>query len=95
MHKKNMENAMTLSGFSEAYGRLNGIEKDLAFAEIAGNRDALLKLEKEKADLNEKAENLLKTIGLSLIDLSPRYACEKCNDTGYVGTHRCDCYDKK
>lgn len=93
--QKNMENAMALSGFSDAYGRLNGIEKDLAFAEIANNQDALIKLEKEKAELNEKVENLLKTIGLSLIDLSPRYACEKCKDTGYVGTHRCDCYDKK
>ena len=51
--------------------------------------------EKEQKNLNEKAEKLLSPKGLSFTDLSPRYACEKCNDTGYVGTHRCDCFDKK
>lgn len=92
---KNLEKAMEVEGFSEVYSRLNGIEKDLAFAEIAKNDTLLSTLETEKSILTVKAETLLKTIGLSLIDLSPRYACEKCNDTGYIGTNRCDCFDKK
>ena len=79
----------------DVYGRLNGMEKDLAFAEIAGDEKALTALEQEKQNLISRAEEMLKTIDIALIDLSPRYACEKCNDTGYVGTHRCDCYDKK
>jgi DNA replication protein DnaC len=70
------------------------MEKDLAFAEIAGDKIALSTLENEKNDLTLKAQNLLKKINLSLSDLTPKYACEKCNDTGYVGTHRCDCFDK-
>ncbi len=92
--QKNSERAMELDGFSTCYGRLNGIEKDLAFAELSGNKESLLILEKEKADLTTKIEGLLATIGLKLIDLSPRYACEKCHDTGYIGTHRCDCFGK-
>jgi len=70
------------------------MEKDLAFAEIANDSATLSALEEEKALLTVKAEKLLKTAGLTMRDLSPIYRCEKCNDTGYVGTHRCDCFDK-
>ena len=78
----------------DAYSRLNGIEKDLAFAEIADDKQALTSLENEKTELTSTIERILKTIGLTLTDLSPRYMCDKCKDTGYVGTHRCDCFDK-
>lgn len=92
--QKNTDTAMSIDGFSAVYGRLNGIEKDLAFAEINGDSNALAKLEAEKKELLTRAENLLEKHGLTLRDLSPRFMCEKCNDTGYVGTHRCDCYNK-
>ena len=92
--QKNNEIAMAIDGFSDVYGRLNSIEKDLAFAEIANDKSALESLEKEKKTLTEKGESLLKTKRLSFKDLSPIFACEKCNDTGYVGTHRCDCFNK-
>ncbi len=93
--QKNCEKAMSLEGFSHIFGRLNSIEKDLAFAELSGNLESLNNLEKEKVELTQKATDILKTANLTLRDLSPVYACEKCNDTGYVGTHRCDCYDKQ
>ena len=53
------------------------------------------KLNAEKSELNDRAKNLLSAVGLNMSDLSPKYACDKCKDTGYVGTHRCDCFDKK
>ena len=93
--QKNNEIAMSIDGFLDVYGRLNSIEKDLAFAEIANDNIALEKLEQEKIELNKKAQDLLKKKNLTLEDLSPKYRCEKCKDTGYVGTHRCDCFDKK
>ena len=93
--QKNLEKAQELPDFSKVYERLFGIEKDLAFAEIAENSDAMEKLNAEKAELNERAKTLLSAIGLTMSDLSPKYACDKCNDTGYVGTHRCDCFNKK
>ncbi len=92
--QSNMDTAMGIDGFSAVYGRLNGIEKDLAFAEINSDSNALERLEKEKQDLILNAEKLLSTKKLTLRDLSPRYICEKCKDTGYVGTHRCDCFNK-
>ena len=93
--QKNVTAAQELDGFNSINSRLNSIEKDLAFAEISGNKDALSALEKEQKDLLQQAENILSTIGLTLRDLSPRFICEKCSDTGYVGTHRCDCFNKK
>ncbi|MBP5466146.1 MAG: DnaD domain protein [Clostridia bacterium] len=92
--QKNLERAQELEGFSKIYERLFGIEKDLAFAEIANDGKTTEELKAEKSALTEKAEKLLEKIGLDMSDLSPRYACEKCNDTGYVGTHRCDCFYK-
>lgn len=91
--QKNNEVAMEIKGFAEILSRLNSMEKDLAFAEIAGNSEQLSNLEKEKITLTEKANSLLKTKNLCLDDLSPKFACDKCNDTGYVGTHRCDCFN--
>ena len=93
--QKNLERAMDIDGFPKIYERIFGIEKDIAFAEIAEDTTAVETLKNEKTELYNKAENLLSKIGLEFSDLSPKYACEKCNDTGYVGTHRCDCFDKK
>ena len=92
--QKNTEKAMLIEGLPKVLARINSIEKDLAFAEIASDNERLKSLEMEKIALNLKAKELLKTQNLSLDDLSPRYACSKCKDTGYVGTHKCDCYDK-
>ena len=92
--QNNTEKAMSVDGFRELYERYYSIEKDLAFAEIEGNVGKLALLEKEKSDLDQKISTLLSTVGLDITDLSPKYACEKCNDTGYVGTKRCDCFNK-
>ena len=93
--QKNLERAQEIDGFKKIYERLFGIEKDLAFAEIANDQKELDALVKEKADITATAEKMLAKIGLDLSDLSPKYACTKCNDTGFVGTKKCDCFDKK
>lgn len=93
--QNNVDKAMQIEGFGAIYSRINSIEKDLAFAEINDNETALAAFEKEKKETIEKANTILKNIGLTLNDLYPRYACEKCKDTGYVGTHRCDCFGLK
>ena len=93
--QNNLDKAMKIEGFPALYERVFGIEKDLAFAEISGDNEKLKGLEKEQQDIMESIASLLKNINLSFSDLSPKYACEKCNDTGYVGTNRCDCLNKK
>ncbi len=93
--QKNTDKAMAIDGFAEIYSRLNRMGKDIAFASVTGNDEGLAKLEGEKARLTAEAERLLSSIGLSILDLSPRYRCVKCNDTGYIGTSRCDCFNEK
>lgn len=93
--QSNLEKAMALDGFAEIYARLGSIEKDLAFAEISGNEDALKSFEHEKAELDAKMRLTLRKAGLEPDDLKPKYLCDKCQDTGYVGTKRCDCFNRK
>ena len=93
--QKNTEKAMELQGFSTLYERVFSIERDMAFAEMGGDQSQVEKLENEKTEITIKLDNLLSKIGLDLSDLSPKFACEKCQDTGYVGTKRCDCFNKK
>lgn len=92
--QKNTDKAMEIDGFSSAYERQFSIERDLAFAEISANTEKITQLEQEKSDLKVKIDSLLATVNLKIEDLSPIYSCSKCNDTGYVGTHRCDCLKK-
>ena len=91
----NLDKALSIDGYETVYRRLNSIEKDLAFAEINGNAEALNNFEKEKQNLIERQKALLATVNLTVEDLSPKFKCENCKDTGYVGTKRCDCFDKK
>ena len=93
--QKNNDTAMSISGMPEVLSRLSEIEKDLAFAEISNNSALLLELEEEQVALTKKANELLANYNLTLDDLTPKYLCSKCNDTGYVGTHRCDCFNLK
>ena len=89
---RNIEKATKIKGFSAIYNRLSELEKDLAFAEIAGDNDKLLELEQEQQQLKNQQISLLSTIGLTPSDLVPKYNCEKCKDTGFIGSNHCDCF---
>ncbi len=92
--QQNLDIAMEIQGFSALYERMFSIEKDLAFAELSGDKNTLNKYETEQKSLTEKIRNLLNEKGLTIADLSPKFSCEKCGDTGYIGTKRCDCLEK-
>lgn len=93
--QNNLDKALSADGFETIYVKLNSMERDLAFAEIGGDAVLLKKLEDEKKSLLKKQSEILEKIGLTADDLSPKYACEKCKDTGYVGSKRCDCFKNK
>lgn len=40
--------------------------------------------------LKQQEANLLR-LGYKKEDLTPQFACTKCNDTGYIGSNMCDC----
>ena len=80
------EKALRAATSDEIYGdihrQLNELAIELAFAEI---RDA------EKAEsisgkislLEADGDKRLKELGINKADFTPRYTCQKCNDTGY------------
>lgn len=60
------------------------------------NKDKYLNDLKEKiTDLRIKKSELLVENSYPLDYLEIHYKCDKCNDTGYVGTEKCICYKQK
>ncbi len=53
------------------------------------------KLESQLNKLNEEYENELKKIGLTRKDFEPKYECQKCKDTGYIGNKICSCFSQQ
>ena len=90
--KENLEFALSNKAFSDIYYEINGLEKDLAFAEVKNDKPLIKKLEDRKKILVEKQKELLASMDLKLESLSPVYRCKKCNDTGSINGERCDCF---
>ncbi|SKA79096.1 DNA replication protein DnaC [Clostridium sp. USBA 49] len=57
------------------------------------NRDEYIKSLKEKiTDLRVQKSELLSKYGYPITYLEHNYKCEKCKDTGFIGTKKCSCY---
>lgn len=54
-------------------------------------RTEMKKLQDRAAELNVEYDRLLRENGLSRQDVTPRYACEKCRDTGFSDGRMCGC----
>lgn len=89
---ENLARARKNERFKEIDNRLSDIEREQAFAEIANDNKKAEELEKEKQGLNAEADKILKSMHLTRRALSPVYACEKCGDTGFMGSKPCSCY---
>ena len=66
----------------------------IAKAKYEGNNGLVLLLEKERKELLLKREEILKSYNLTERDLSPRYECAICQDTGFLQTGVCECFYK-
>ncbi len=65
---------------------------------VAGAPDELDKilerLKQQSLGLQKQREDLLTAAGLMEIYHDDNHACKKCKDTGYVGTKKCECFQK-
>lgn len=63
------------------------------------NPDAPKKLKQELSFLKQKKIDILKNAGLSLNDLTPKFECPLCNDTGYITSNNqtvlCSCIKQR
>ena len=90
--EKNLSTALKNQKFSDIYYRLNSMERDFAIAEMHNDNEQLEKLNKEQKQLISDKNIILSEMNLTVKDLSPKYHCPKCKDTGKNGKERCSCY---
>ena len=71
---------------------LSKMEISLAKAEVF-EPTRLPLLQKEKAELLQKRKAILEKLGIAESDLTPKFTCVKCSDTGFLPSGKtCDCY---
>lgn len=89
--EKALARATADAGYSSIRRELNDLTVKLAFAEIRDRKLADELSDKIKI-LEEKADGRLKALGIDKSELTPRYSCPICNDTGYDKNGRpCEC----
>lgn len=76
--------------------QIQKLSLQMALAVIkASNKDETLNSYKERiTDLRIKKCEMLVEKGYTPDYLNIHYHCNKCNDTGFIGTQKCECYNK-
>ncbi len=78
--------------FKEITSVLSKMEFELAKAEVF-EQASLPALQQKKAGLLSERKQILTEMGIAEGDLLPHYACQKCEDTGFLPSGAaCDCY---
>ena len=90
--ERNRALANKSEAYREAYGWLNDMTFELAFAEVRGENVEGLKRRIKIAEHERRIA--LQELGLTEDDLAVQYECKLCNDTGFrIDTgRRCSCY---
>lgn len=72
-------------------------DKSLAAARAAleGTSDSIQQLKEDTEDISQKKKTLLQQYGYPEDYLDPIYSCPDCKDTGYIGTKKCHCFQKR
>jgi DNA replication protein DnaC len=65
-----------------------------AMLEPGESTSAILALQKRQQQLIARRAELLASAGYPPDYLEPPYRCKKCNDSGYIGTKRCECFER-
>lgn len=74
---------------------LNAARLEKSKALFSDDEKTLLNAEKIIAQKNKELKKIKRALGVSDEDLSPRYACKECSDTGYLSENkRCACFYK-
>lgn len=78
----------------DEYFSLNSERVDLSMqiARLARQNADLSILKARLADVKAQMEVRANALGHTLAELSPRYTCARCNDTGFVDGEECSCF---
>lgn len=67
----------------------------LSFKDMTNREKILNDLREKITDLRIRKSELLMSNGYSIDYVSRHYNCDKCKDTGYIGSKQCTCYKQK
>jgi len=67
----------------------------ISFKDVKNREQNLKNLKEKITDLRIKKSELLTANGYPIDYVSRHYLCNKCKDTGYIGSKKCTCYKQK
>ena len=91
----NLLKARKNAEFSKLEKQIKQLTFDLGKAQAFGNTSDAKALKQQLITATVKQEQLLNSIKLTKQDLSPKYMCQNCNDTGRKNSKLCECYKKE
>ncbi len=90
---KVLQTAMEDDGFSQTYKQIK--ELNFAIAKKEFLNDSTAEDKKKLKEQQLKLTQILAKLNIKKEDLSPKYYCKKCADTGLDGDKFCECYYKR
>lgn len=80
-----------------AFAKLVNLEKQLVFdiAKLQADGEKTKELKEQLKILRDEKNKILSAMNITEADLSPKYTCSKCGDSGFVGAEMCECYKKR
>ena len=75
------ERALRDKTYNELHKQIEKLKIENAVAAARGNSSE--DIQRQRAELEERAEERLAKLGINKADFEPRYSCTLCNDTGY------------
>ena len=84
------ESALRDKTYNKLHKQIEKLKIENAIAVARGNSSE--EIQRQRAELEERADERLAKLGISKADFEPRYSCTSCNDTGYdSGGKQCKC----
>lgn len=90
--KENLESFLKNEEVKKAYKESKRIAFELSRKEFL--KEDVSDLEKQFEESKKNFKIAIKNIGGNLSDIKPNYSCKICNDTGYNGNKKCECFNK-
>lgn len=88
--KTNLERAKADKDFFDTFTKIKDLEFDIAEQEYK-NQDTT-KLKSDLTKLKKQLKQITVKLGFTENDFQPKFNCNNCHDTGFVGNSQCNCF---
>ncbi len=84
-----------VDGYKELSEAIASLTVQRALQAISGDKSALDDLSSTISDLSEQKKALMRAAGYPDDFLEPKFECDDCKDTGYIGNDMCHCFKQQ